>query len=398
MIEYIILLGLLVFTFAAALFGIAIVRKVALEMNLLDLPDEGRKQHRRPTPTLGGVGIFFGFAAGMIGLYLIQSFLPVAVTWPKSALWISAVVMLGAGIYDDTRNLGFKRKFILQIAVAYVLLFGGFRINVVGLPFVGDEPFQQALVAIPITLLWIVGVINAVNLIDGLDGLAAGVSIIAFAYLALIFSFQGGIGIVLPALVMVGALAGFLVYNFNPARIFMGDSGSLFLGVMLAAYSLQGQVNLDPLLSFLTLVAVLGLPLLDVGFSILRRLINGRAIFAPDDDHIHHRMVRRWSHRRAVLLLYAVATVFGTVAVLMAIATPTTGFLLFGLALSLSCIGLMRLRSVRHHYTRPFLKGFMGGDTSSKHRSPEGNGAIEHHPSDGDEVTDHSLAPFEHVG
>ncbi len=392
MMEYILLALVLFVAFAASLMGIAFVRKVDLRYGLLDRPDDDRKKHSKATPTLGGIGIFFGFCVGVVFLYFLEPYLPFKPSYPSVSLWIAALVMLAAGVYDDIHNLGFKRKFVLQIAVAYMLLYSGFRINVEGLPFVGDEPFQQAMIAIPITLLWIVGVINAINLIDGLDGLAAGVSIIAFAYLALIFSFQGGIGIVLPALIMVGALSGFLIYNFNPAKIFMGDSGSLFLGVMLASYSLNGQLTLDPLLSFLTLVAVLGLPLLDVGFSILRRLVNGRAIFAPDDDHIHHRMMRLWSHRRAVLLLYAVATSFGTVAVLMSIASPTTGFLLFGLALSLSCIGLMRLKSVRHHYARPLLKGLSGSGAKGNHGG-DGDGAIEHHS----ETLDRTTAPYEHV-
>ena len=135
----------------------------------------------------------------------------------------------------------------------------------------------------------------------------------------------------------------------------MGDSGSLFLGFMLAAYSLEGQASLDPVLSFLTLVVVMGLPLLDTAFSIMRRLITGRAIFAPDHDHIHHRMMRRWSHRQAVLWLYAAATVFGMIAVFMAVASKPTGFLLFGLAVVLAFIGLVRLRSFRQPYAPPLL-------------------------------------------
>ena len=331
------------------------IRRMALRRRWVDDPDGLRKNHKAPTATLGGVGIAFGYLAGMAALHLLRPWLPFEVPASSPVLWGGALVMLLAGIYDDIKGLDFKAKFVIQVGVAYALLFAGYQIDVSGLPFMGDSPFQQALVSIPLTVFWVVAVINAVNLIDGLDGLAAGVSIIAFAYLGLIFSFQGGIVVVLPALMMVGALAGFLVYNFNPARIFMGDSGSLFLGFMLAAYSLEGQASLDPVLSFLTLVVVMGLPLLDTAFSIMRRLITGRAIFAPDHDHIHHRMMRRWSHRQAVLWLYAAATVFGMIAVFMAVASKPTGFLLFGLAVVLAFIGLVRLRSFRQPYAPPLL-------------------------------------------
>ncbi len=370
--EYLVVAGVFALSLAATLVLIPHIRRVAMRRGWVDDPDGVRKNHRAPTATLGGVGIAFGYAAGMAVLFLAQRWLPFEVAAPPPVLWGGALVMLIAGIYDDIKGLDFKAKFVIQLGVAYALLFAGYRIDVSGLPFVGDDPFQQALLSIPLTVLWIVAVINAINLIDGLDGLAAGVSIIAFAYLALIFSFHGGIVVVLPALVMVGGLAGFLVYNFNPARIFMGDSGSLFLGFMLAAYSLEGQASLDPVLSFLTLVVVMGLPLLDTGFSIFRRLISGRAIFAPDNDHIHHRMVRRWPQRQAVLWLYAVAAAFGTIAVFMALASEITGFLLFGLAVLLACIGLVRLRSFRQPYAPPLIEEAPA--VAASDASPEGDG------------------------
>ena len=333
---------------------IPLICRVAFHQNWVDKPDGERKLHARVTPTLGGVAIAGGYLVGMTYLALVRDYLPVDLVLPPWGIWVGALVMIGAGVYDDIRGLGFKRKFLIQVVVAYLLMHGGYRIDVSGLPFIDLDPYQQALFSIPLTMLWVVGVINAINLLDGLDGLAAGVSVIAFACLSLVFSIQGGLGIVLPALVIIGALAGFLVYNFNPASIFMGDSGSLFLGFMLAAYSLQGQAHVDPVMAFLILVVALGLPVLDASFSIVRRLINGKAIFSPDSDHIHHRMVRRWPQRRVVLILYAIATVLGTVAVLMAVVIPTAGFLLFGVTIVMAAVGLYKLGYLRE-YIRPQL-------------------------------------------
>ncbi len=393
--EYLVIAGVFALSLGATLILIPRIRRVAILHGWVDDPDGVRKNHRAPTATLGGLGIAFGYAAGMAALFLVQRWLPFELSAPSPVLWGGALVMLIAGVYDDVKGLDFKAKFALQLGVAYALLFAGYRIEVSGLPFVGDDPFQQALVSIPLTVLWIVAVINAINLIDGLDGLAAGVSIIAFAYLALIFSFHGGIAVVLPALVMVGGLAGFLVYNFNPAKIFMGDSGSLFLGFMLAAYSLEGQASLDPVLSFLTLVVVMGLPLLDTGFSIFRRFINGRAIFAPDNDHIHHRMVRRWPQRQAVLWLYAVATVFGTIAVFMAMASETTGFLLFGLAMVLACVGLVRLRSFRQPYAPPVIEEAPGAADAASEVPLQGDGYNDEHEMRA--AVSEDAGPFESV-
>src|SRR5690606_34492605 len=198
---------------------------------------------------------------------------------PPAMLWIGALAMVGAGFYDDTRGLGFKGKFVIQVFAAYTLLYAGYRVDVTGLPFVGEDPYVQALISIPLTLLWIVGVINAINLMDGLDGLAAGLVLIAFACLALVFGVNGQNGLVMVALIMGGALVGFLLYNFNPASIFMGDSGSMFLGYMLATYALEGRGHADPAVALLIPAVALGLPLLDTTLSIVRRVIERKAVF-----------------------------------------------------------------------------------------------------------------------
>jgi UDP-GlcNAc:undecaprenyl-phosphate GlcNAc-1-phosphate transferase len=177
-------------------------------------------------------------------------------------------------------------------------------------------------------MLWVVGVINAVNLLDGLDGLAAGVVMIAIASLSLAFGLNGELGLVLIGTVMCGSIAGFLIYNFNPASIFMGDTGSLFLGYVVAAFTLVGKGNVDPVLALVVPVVALGLPVGDTFLSIFRRAAKRRAIFAPDRDHIHHRLADRVNHRRAVLMMYAMAAFFGVTAVALSVATPTLGWLI----------------------------------------------------------------------
>lgn len=293
------------------------VRRLALARGWgLDLPDGNRKLHTRPTPAVGGVAVAAGFAAALALVAAWTQAMGEPVGLMSPVVWLGALVMLATGLYDDLRGLGFKAKFAVQVLVAYALVYAGFRIDVTVVPVLADlDPYHQALVAIPLTILWIVGVVNALNLLDGLDGLAAGVALIAFAAMGLVFGTHGEMGLVLVALAVSGALVGFLIYNFNPASIFMGDSGSLFLGYLLATYAIAGVDAVaggpDPWLGLLVPAVALGLPLLDTSLSIVRRLRERRAVFAPDRDHIHHRMAARYPTRGAVLRLYSAAFVFG---------------------------------------------------------------------------------------
>ena len=249
--------------------------------------------------------------------------------------------------------MGSKGSSSIQAIVAYALLHAGYRVDVSGLPFVGDDVYGQALVSIPVTLLWIVGVINAVNLLDGLDGLAAGVALIAFAALGLIFGLHGEIGLVMIALIITGALAGFLLFNFNPASIFMGDSGSLFLGYLLATYSLSGTGHANPMMALVVPAMVLGLPLVDTTLSVARRFAERKAICAPDRDHIHHRLTRTLSVRHAVLTLYAVALSFGTAAVALSLVPTYLGMTVIVGVIVMTGLGLNRLKYLRRSYVVP---------------------------------------------
>ena len=207
-----------------------VVRRTALRLAWTDQPDGHRKLHKAPTPSAGGIAIFAGAAAatGLVLWAAKGAGLEGAGLHPIA--YAGALAMVVVGAYDDVRGLGFKVKFAVEILVAYALLHGGYRIDLSALPFIGSDVYLGALYSIPLTILWVVGVINAVNLIDGIDGLASGVVAIAFASMALAFGIRGDLTLVLVALVFVGALVGFLVHNFNPASIFMGDSGSCFSG------------------------------------------------------------------------------------------------------------------------------------------------------------------------
>ena len=284
-----------------------------------------------------------GFVVGVLGFLGIQGFFSFELVVPHIAVLIGGLIIVCTGFYDDTRELSFKLKFVIQVILAYVLVLAGYRFEVAGLPLVDADPVNQALIAAPLTILWVVGIINAVNLLDGLDGLAAGVSIIAFACLSLVFGFQGEVGFMILTLLMVGALAGFLIYNFNPASIFMGDSGSLFIGYMVAVLTLSDKAHADPVLAILVPIMAFGLPVLDTTLCIVRRLIAGQSPFAPDSDHIHHRLVRIWSPRQAVLVLYAAALWFGTAALLMQAVGSPYAYLVLAVTFLAAYIGVRTL-------------------------------------------------------
>jgi UDP-GlcNAc:undecaprenyl-phosphate GlcNAc-1-phosphate transferase len=356
--EYSVLVAGFLVAFGTTALLTPIVRRLAIDQDWVDQPDGHRKLHVNVVPAVGGIAIAFGFAFGLAYLHAVRTLLPFEVQFPPAALWAGGLVIVASGFYDDVRGLGFKGKLAVQIVVAYALLHAGYRIDVAWVPFISDDLYSQALLSIPLTLLWIVGVINAVNLLDGLDGLAAGVSLIAFASLGLVFGLNGEVGLVMIALVATGALAGFLLFNFNPASIFMGDSGSLFLGYLLATYTLAGTGHANPWVALALPAVALGLPLVDTALSIARRFFERKSICAPDRDHIHHRLTRTLSHRDAVLVLYAVALSFGVAALLMSVLPPMLSLVVIVFVCALTGLGLNSLKYLRRSYVEPDILPF----------------------------------------
>jgi UDP-GlcNAc:undecaprenyl-phosphate GlcNAc-1-phosphate transferase len=287
-----------------------LVRWLALRLGAV-APPGGRHVHERSIPRLGGIAMVVAFFAPLLILWRVDA-LTAAVLDQESLRLVGLVggglAMSAVGVIDDTRGLRALHKLLAQIAVALFAFRCGFSIHTVYVPFVGD--LAMGVFAAPITVLWIVGVVNAVNLIDGLDGLAAGVVFFAAVTNLLVAWLGGAVFIALLSATTAGAVLGFLFYNFNPARIFMGDSGSYFLGFVLAVTSLISQ-KASTAVSLLVPVVALGVPIIDTLFAMVRRILERRPVFSPDRGHIHHRLLDMGiTHRRAVLIIYGFSVAF----------------------------------------------------------------------------------------
>lgn len=289
-----------------------IIKFVAVKIGAVDAPN-ARKVHTKPMPRLGGVAIFLSFVIAYGLAVWIGDFKPTPFI---NAYLLGSLVIVFTGIIDDMRELSAKEKLLGQLIAGIIVVVYGFRVNLLNFPF-ADNELHVGLLSIPITILWIVGVTNAVNLIDGLDGLAAGVSGIACVSLLLVSLSMGNTSIALLLVIMIGSIVGFLFYNFHPAKIFMGDSGSMFLGFSLSVFSLL-ELKQVTLLSFVIPILVLAIPLSDTFYAILRRILNRQPISKPDKNHLHHTLLHLgFSHRTTVLLIYALSLGFGLTAVLL---------------------------------------------------------------------------------
>jgi UDP-GlcNAc:undecaprenyl-phosphate GlcNAc-1-phosphate transferase len=293
-----------------------IVKKFAIWVGAVAVPNH-RSVHTKIMPQMGGLAIFFAF----IGAYFIIA--PATASFNMDvamALLIGGAVIILVGALDDRFVLSPKVKLLGQFAAAGVVVYFGLAVDFVQLPFGGPIDLNQW-VGIPLTILWIVGVTNAVNLIDGLDGLSAGVSGIATATIMVLSIMMGNYSVALICAVLLGSIVGFLFFNFHPAKIFMGDTGALFLGFALATLSILGYKQAT-IVSLLVPILILGVPLSDTFIAILRRKINNKPIFAPDKGHLHHCLMGLgFSTRKTVLIIYGVSALFGLCAVLLTQAT-----------------------------------------------------------------------------
>lgn len=302
-----------VFSFVLATVASALLtpvaRAIAFHFNIVSIPG-GRHIHGRSIPRLGGVGIFAGAVIPFVGLFvsgLFKEVLGPDVTWRLTGLLVGSTIMFTVGVLDDVKGVRARDKLLVQIAAAIIAWGFGFRIDAVGLPFLGD--FNFGVLSLPATVLWIVGIINAVNLIDGLDGLAAGVVFFAGVTNFVVAYLTGTTFVAVVMATLAGSVLGFLFYNFNPARIFMGDSGSYFLGFVLAVCSISGPLQkASATISIVVPIVALGVPIIDTMLAIVRRFLERRPIFSPDRGHIHHRLLDMGiTHRRAVLIIYGVS-------------------------------------------------------------------------------------------
>jgi UDP-GlcNAc:undecaprenyl-phosphate GlcNAc-1-phosphate transferase len=288
-----------------------LVKRFAFWVGAVDAPNH-RKVHTRIMPRMGGLAIFLAF----VGAYFVIS---PAIEPHKSdvaiGLLVGGAIIVLVGALDDRFDLSPKLKLLGQILAACVVVYSGVVIDLVNIPF-GGETVTLTWLAVPLTILWIVGVTNAINLIDGLDGLSAGVSAIATATMLVLALMMGNVSVALLSTILLGSIIGFLFYNFHPAKIFMGDSGALFLGFSLATLSILGFKQAT-VVSLLIPVMILGVPLSDTFFAIMRRWVNKMPISAADKSHLHHCLLQLGlSHRKTVLVIYGIALIFGLSAVL----------------------------------------------------------------------------------
>jgi UDP-GlcNAc:undecaprenyl-phosphate GlcNAc-1-phosphate transferase len=327
-----------------------LVRAWAHRLGALDHALSSRKIHGRPVPRLGGIAIVLAFYAPMVGLLLFHTGVGemfLAEGRHVVGLFAGGAVIALLGLYDDFRGAGAGRKFLVQFAVAGFMYWLGFRIESLANPFGSSISLGWA--SLPFTMLWFVGIINALNLIDGLDGLAGGVSLVAVFTTFLISLQRGHPLMTLFSSALAGSILGFLFYNFNPASIFMGDTGSMFLGFVLAASATQTNQKSSTAVAVLIPAIALGLPIMDTLLAMGRRALRGRPLFQADKEHIHHRLLAiGLTHRQAVLVLYGFCVILAAVALVMTYANSTQAALLLlalGLLafLSLRALGYLRL-------------------------------------------------------
>ncbi len=303
-------------SFIASFGSTPFVMKLAYKLNAVDIPDGGRHIHKKTTPLIGGLGIFAGF---FISVLMFCKYTDSIVS--LICIITGALIIVAMGVVDDARDLAAKKKLLIQIIAAAIVVFGGVTVDYISVPsFIAHGGiFNLNWIKYPITILWIVAVTNAVNLIDGLDGLAAGVSSIATFSLFFISVIQDNVEAAVISAALAGGCLGFLPYNMNPARIFMGDTGSQFLGFMLAIISVLGLSKGVVIISFLVPFVILGLPLFDTSFAILRRIIQRRPIMEADRGHLHHKLMDKgFSQKQTVAILYVISILLSVIAVLVA--------------------------------------------------------------------------------
>lgn len=301
----------LIICFFASILLTPLVKKFAFKVGATDKPNN-RKVHQKIMPRLGGLAIFISFLIGMLILQPNETY-----NW---AILLGGCVIIVTGVVDDIKEISPKVKLAGQILAAFIVVFlGNLNVEFINLPFGGEIDFGP--LSIPLTMIWIIGITNAINLIDGLDGLAGGVSTIALLTIAAMAGVMGLTYVMIVALIVAVSTIGFLFYNFYPAKIFMGDTGALFLGFIIAVLSLLGFKGIT-FISLIIPVIILGVPISDTFFAIVRRVVNKQPISAPDKSHMHHCLLRAgFSHRQTVLLIYAMSTIFGLAAFIFSQAT-----------------------------------------------------------------------------
>lgn len=342
-------LGMMIgFCFLVACFITPWIIQLAHFTGAVDVPNE-RKVHAKAMPRLGGLAIGIAFLLGYIVFKAKDFALNEAELKFIDAYFISSFLMVGTGMLDDMFELPPKPKLLMQLIAAMIMVFyGEFVIDSIHLPFIPS--INLGWFGGLLTIVWIVGATNAMNLIDGLDGLAAGLSSISFGTMILLAATKGDWFVTVMCCLLLGSTLGFLVHNFYPAKIFMGDTGSLFLGFSVAVFSLLGYKN-AAFVSFVVPVVLLSVPLFDTTWAIIRRLLKGQSPFKADRGHVHHCLLdRQLGHRKSVLVLYWMAGLFSATAIVYSLFSKLLGLILMVVGmvvveLVFNTTGLFRLKT-----------------------------------------------------
>lgn len=337
-VHFLIRVGLALLAAGVVSFAVTpVVKILAQKMGVMDIPKDSRRMHKVPIPRMGGLAIFLAFFLSVLAFSK-------QIDRPLSAILLGAVVIVILGVFDDKYALSAKLKLLVQIGAACIVVFyGNCRISRLTNPFGKSlyDYWDLGAWSYPITIIWIVAITNAVNFIDGLDGLACGVSAISainLLVIALLVS-DGRVAIVMAAL--AGACLGFVPYNFNPAKIFMGDTGSTFLGFILATVSILGLFKAYTVISFAVPFLILGLPIFDICFAVIRRVAHHQSPMAADRGHIHHRLIDMgFSQKQTVAIAYVLTGILGLAAVLLTVSGAMRALILLGAIMVVGAIGL----------------------------------------------------------
>ena len=347
MSEYIVI-GTIIAAFAVAAvlsyFFTPPVKNFAHKVGAIDVPKDARRMHKKPIPRLGGLAIYGGFLCSILIFGQLDE--------TMLCVLLGAAIIVALGIFDDVLALGAKLKFVVQIVAAAIpVCIGDLQIGLfTNLNPLSDTPFVHlGILAVPVTIIWIVGITNAVNMIDGLDGLAVGVSSIAAITMLAVALLTGNMPIAITMAALAGACIGFMPYNLNPAKIFMGDTGSTFLGYMLATVSIMGLFKFYAVISFEVPFLILGLPIFDTANAIIRRVAAGRSPMSPDRGHVHHKLIDMgFNQKQVVAILYAISATLGLTAVVLTSSGEVKAIVLLLAVLAAILVGACIIYGAEH--------------------------------------------------
>lgn len=317
--------------FALSYFLTPLAKKFAIRVGAIDVPTDNRRVHTKPIPRMGGLAMYVSFTLSMFLFSDLEM-------RKLIGIFIGSTILVIMGMIDDVKPLRASLKLVVQIIAALVLVEFGFRVDFLTNFFRDSGYIFFNGLSVPMTVIWIIGITNTINLVDGLDGLATGIATIAAATLAYVAFINGNTAVGILTLMLAGSSLGFLPHNFNPASIFMGDTGAYFLGFILAAISIEGTLKGTTALTLVIPVLALGLPIFDTAFAIIRRMLTKKPIFEADKGHIHHRLLHiGLDQKGAVIALYIISMLMGATAISIinesmvnaSILIAITGFMIF---------------------------------------------------------------------